>query len=540
MAVAEHSKEIAKGAFWSLAGNAGVKLIAFFYLVLVARMASQEDIGTFYLALSIFGTLSVFADFGFSLAFVRYTPYLISRNETGRLFTLLKISYTIVSLLSILLGIVIFFAADAISGNKPQLAEALRLLSPYLLISMIFTMNIGFLGGKKKMKEQSVLLTFQTIAKLVLTVALFFLIGATLFSVATAFVLSFLAALLLSLFHLKTEIAGLSASGGGSGAMELLREVIPFGLMLSMVSYFWALISNIDRIMIGYLLDPATSTTLVAVYSMATSLSGLIMIFPSAIAAIFLPLISGFVGQGKKEETNAACGTSLRWMIFVTFPLALVMIAFPDSILRMFYGDSYAVGGLAMAIFTLGLLIRSISYTQSLVLAGMRMVGIELKVVSVAALANIVLNWILIPPFGIVGSAVASAVAFAIATFLFIYYSRKIISFQFPPEAFKAIFAGLLALALILLVRPYVSGILSQVPSFGEGDLALFLSKAIRLAAFGLLFLIATAIYALALFFLKCFHPEDIGILAAALRRAKVPEDWVSGLSAFMDRGVHS
>ena len=52
-----HSKEVAKGAFWSLAGQAGIRLVGFFYLVVLARMASQDDVGTFYLALSIFGVL---------------------------------------------------------------------------------------------------------------------------------------------------------------------------------------------------------------------------------------------------------------------------------------------------------------------------------------------------------------------------------------------------------------------------------------------------------------------------------------------------
>jgi O-antigen/teichoic acid export membrane protein len=540
MAVSEHSKEIAKGAFWNLAGSAGVKLIGFFYLVLLARMAPQEDVGTFYLALSIFGMISVLADFGLPMAFTRYTPYLISRNETDKLLTLLKISYAVVSILAILGGAIIFLSADSLSNKNPQLAQTLRILSPYLLLSVLFNMNIGFLGGKKKMKEQSVLLTTQTIAKLFLTVAFFFFIGATILSIAAGFVLSFLAVVIISFFYVRAELAGLPASTGGTNATELMREVLPFGLALSVVTYLWAIVGYLDRIMIGYMLDPAISAATVAVYSMATSLSGLIMIFPGAIAAIFLPIISAFIGQDKKEETSNACETSLRWMIFVTFPLTLVMIAFPDSILRMFYGDSYAIGGFAMAVFSAGLFIRSISLTQSLVLAGMRMVGIELKVVAVAAFVNVLLNLFLIPSYGMNGAAVASAVAFIIATILFVYYSRKIVSFRIPPEAYKAFISGMIALALIFVIRPYLSGMLGQLPSFGEGDMALLISNIVRLLAFGLLFIIALAVYVTVLFFLKSFHSDDIEILGAALRRGKMPENWVSGLSAFLDKGIHS
>jgi hypothetical protein len=57
--------------------------------------------------------------------------------------------------------------------------------------------------------------------------------------------------------------------------------------------------------------------------------------------------------------------------------------------------------------------------------------------------------------------------------------------------------------------------------------------------AFGVLFIIALAVYVTVLFFLKSFHSDDIEILGAALRRGKMPENWVSGLSAFLDKGVH-
>jgi len=537
-----HSKEFAKGALWSFVAQAGIRLVGFFYLVALARMASQDDVGTFYLALSIFGVLSVFSDAGFSSSFTRYVPYLTGRGEAAKLRALLKVCYAVVTVLCILMGIAIFLSADIMAGyfHNPKLAIVLRLLSPYLLLNSLFSLDLGFINGRKMMKEYSVLMNAQTLAKFILTILLFFVIGATLFSIAAGFVLSFLFVLLLSFLYMRKPLAELGEAGVGVDIAGLMREVVPFGLTISLISSLWLVINYTDRILIGYMMDPSIAAQMVAVYSMATSLSMLVLIFPSAISLIFFPMISELIGQGKKEDLVELCETSIRWIIFTTFPITLVMLAFPDNLLRMFYGDAYAAGGFAMAVFALGLFIRSLSTVESLVLGGMRLIGLELRVALVSAIVNIFLNWILIPRFGIGGASIASAVAFLIATILFIYYARKHAGFRFPPEAIKAIVAGIIALGLILLIKPYLTGEMAGLPVFGSGDAAALMAKVLRLAVFGVLFAISAAVYAALLFALKSFSHEDVGILSATLKRMRVPEGLSEKIIAIVRGGVHS
>ena len=537
-----HSKEVAKGALWSLAGQIGIKLVGFFYLVALARMASQDDVGTFYLALSIFGVLGMFSDAGFASSFSRYVPYLTGRGEAAKLRALLKACYAVVTVLCILIGIAIFLTADIIAGyfHNPELAIALRLLSPYLLLNTLFSLDLGFLNGRKMMKEYSVLLNAQTVAKFALMLLLFIIMGATLFSIAAGFVLSFLFVLLLSFLYIRRPLAELGEAGAGADISGLMREVVPFGLTMSLINSLWMLINYTDRILIGYLMDPSLAPQMVAVYSMATSLSMLVMVFPTAIALIFFPMISELVGRGKKEEIIELCETSTRWIIFTTFPLTLVMLAFPDNLLRMFYGDAYAAGAFAMAVFTLGLFIRSLSTVESLVLGSMRLIGLELRVALVCAIVNVFLNLILIPRFGIGGASAASAIAFLIATLMFIYYARKHAGFRFPPEALKSLVAGIIALGLIFLIKPYLTGEMAGLPVFGSGDSAALMAKALRLFVFGVLFLISAGVYVLLLFGLKSFSHEDVGILSATLKRMRVPEGLSEKIIAIVRGGVHS
>lgn len=538
MAVSDFTKQIAKGTFWSLSGNMALKLISFFYLVILARMASQADVGIFYLALGIFGILSLLADLGLRASFVRYIPYFLGKGEKGKILMLMKFTYAASTALSIIIAAIVFFFSDFLAqqfGN-PELSGILRLLSPYLLLNTFFVLNISFLNGMKDIRMRSMLSVFQNASKLVLTLALIFFLGANIFSIAVGFLLSFLAALLVSVFYIHKPISRIvpEAKKTEENYPALLRDVLPFGIMMTIITSFWVLINNTDRIMIGYFLAEEQ----VAIYTIATALAMLIMIFPSAIGMIFFPLVSELFGKGRKDEMISVGNTSIRWMLFIIMPLALVLLSFPDRILNMFYGAEYAVGGLVLAIFTFGLLIRSLTFMQALILAGMRLVRIELKVAAAAALTNVLLNIFLIPLYGIEGAAAASAVAFLVASILFIYYSRKVFGFSFPPEAFKAVFAGAIALAIIFLAKPYLSDVFAMLPEFGEGDVAPIFSKVLRLGVFGSLFLLAGMVYLAVLFLLKTFTEEDINLLAAAMRRAKIPDYWITTTTSLFFMGV--
>jgi O-antigen/teichoic acid export membrane protein len=360
-------------------------------------------------------------------------------------------------------------------------------------------------------------------------------VGANLFSLTIAFLISFLIALLFSFYLIRIPLSELSKNEKQEEDYPaLLADVLPFGIMISIITSFWMLINYTDRIMIGYFLPQGS----VAIYTFATSLAMLIMIFPTAITTIFFPIISGLFGEGKKNEMKNVASTSMRWMLFILMPLALVMLSFPNTLLDMFYGAEYAIGGMALAIFTLGLLVRSLSIVHGFVLAGMRLVKIELKIAGISAFANVLLNLLFIPQFGIEGAAASSVAAFAIATFLFVYYVKREVGFGVPNSTIKSVIAGFVALLLIFLIKPYLLVAVDSAPDLEGIAFSEIVSKVLKLFILGILFIIASLFYASLLFVLKTFDEEDVNLLAAALRRAKIPDSWIKTTTSLFLKGV--
>ncbi|MBI5051462.1 oligosaccharide flippase family protein [Candidatus Micrarchaeota archaeon] len=91
--MADEHKTIAKGAFWGIFSQIGIRVIGFFYLILLARFVDPVEAGAFYLGLSIVGVVYTITDFGLVYSNTRYVPYLYGRKEIGKLKWLVRNSY---------------------------------------------------------------------------------------------------------------------------------------------------------------------------------------------------------------------------------------------------------------------------------------------------------------------------------------------------------------------------------------------------------------------------------------------------------------
>lgn len=537
--ISQHSAEVAKGSFWSLAGNALFKLVSFAYVVLIARAASQEDIGTFYVALSAMSLIWVFSDVGISGAFTRYVPYFEGKGERGKIRDLLFTSFRCLGLLSLLLIAILFWQADAIGAlySNPSLPEAIRILSAYVLLGNLFRLNYLYLQGIADIRSSQLYQNLQNLMKLVFTLALFYMFGASVATISAGFVLSFLAAFLISFIPVFRSAMAMSGPEH-LGRHELVSEIIPLGMTVAVVQYFSTIIASCDKLILGYVADPSSSAAMVAVYSMALTLASVLMVFPGSVGSIFLPIVSRLSGKNDLAGMRDVMATAQRWSLFITLPVAIVMVAFSSDMLTVFYGIDYASGALAMSLFTIGLAIASFSFMVSLALTAMRLVKIELMVAAACGIINIVLNALLIPQYGMVGAAAASVASFLISALLLSHYAVKLIGYRSPPESYKLLLSMASVLLVVLLVRPPISQAASSIiAQAGAGE---YLPKAIYLAILGALIFASGALFVAASLALKCFRGEDVSLMRKVLAKAGVPEPLSAMAEKVASYGVHA
>jgi len=528
--VKSHSHEVAWGSFWGLVGTLALKLVSFAYAIYVARAFSQENVGLFYLSLSVIGLVGFWRNFGLPSALQRYVPFYEAKKQWGKALSLLKISFAATALLGVLLFAIVYIIADPIAAiyQNAGLADGLRLLAAYVLFENLASVSSSYLQGRRDIKSFQFLNNLQNIVKLAITIFLFGIFGATLFTLSAAFILSYVIVFLASIPLLLRRLSEMPHSGDELVPKEVLHDILPFGITLTIVQSFWILISSTDRVLLGYFGNPATSLETVAIYSIASQLALTIMVFPGAFGSIFLPVISRLAGKDDHAAMRKVMQTSQRWILFVTIPVALATMAFAGEMLSVFYGGSYRSGGNAMAIFILGLLFSTLTYPISLALAGMRLVRLELNVAIAAGIVNVALNVALIPVLGMEGAALASAVAFLLSALMFERYGRQYLSYQTPLEVYKLFIAGAIAFAAIMLLKPAAAALASGIPAIGEGDVAIYAYKFSYLALLGIMGCIGLCLFGMVALLMRSFKREDIDLLHSAAGKAHLPPSLIS------------
>lgn len=536
--LSEHSKTVAKGSFWSLAGSILLKLSSFIYVIFLARFASQSDVGTFYLALSVISIITIFSDLGVSGAFLRYVPFFEGKGHRGKIRDLIGMSYKYLTLFSIIMMLLVISQADAIGViyHNASLPYAIMVLAVYVLVGNIFRINYLYLQGTADIKGSQLYQNIQNLLKLVITVGMFYLFGSSIAAMSLAFVFSFIIALILSS---PTIIRAVSALEGEErlSHREIVNEIIPLGILIAVLQYFSLMISSADRLVLGYLTPPADAAALVAVYSFATTLAMVLMTFPGAVGNIFFPVVSKLAGKGDTAAMRAVMATSQRWSLLITLPIAVVMVVFGADMMHIFYGASYASGGSVMAIFTLGLVFSALTYTQSLALTAMRLVKIELVISGIACIVNFALLIVLIPYLGMEGAALAGFACFFTSAILFRYYGHKILGYEQPPEVYRLLLSAFAAFLVVLPLKPYASGAITSTLTMLGGQSAL-LPKVAYLLYLGVMIIFAGLLFMLFSILFKCLKGEDVELMEQSLRKVWVPRSLIALASRIASYGV--
>jgi O-antigen/teichoic acid export membrane protein len=226
-----------------------------------------------------------------------------------------------------------------------------------------------------------------------------------------------------------------------------LRTMLAYGLPLIPAALaLWAL-ALVDRIMLNKL----GSLQEVGQYAVANRISNVLLLLVTGFALAFGPYIFSIYGRDPELEKQVR-GQTLRYLIICLSAAALALTLFAREIVSVVapaFDDAYkAVGLLTFSVVAFGI--------STVVMAGISIVR-RTKVLAllalVAAALNIGLNFILIPPFGMVGAAVATAAAYALLAVLHFRVAQRYYPTPYePPKVLTAL--GLATAFGILSVVP--------------------------------------------------------------------------------------
>jgi len=403
------TKRIAKNAFWLFWGSAISKLIEFVTIVYLARVLTASGFGLFSIAQAILVYLLLMVDSGTSVLGIRE----IAKDKEkapmigSNIFPLRLVLSLIVFLL--VLFLLIFL----------RISLELRLLFAFTFLSLFpRAINPEWLfqglerneyAGISKILQQ--LFFFGLVVLMVKSVN-------DLLAVPWSQFLGGLFASLILLFVLLKYFAPFRLKDirpGNWWAYFIIA--VPLGIS----SVFMQVYYNLDMIMLGFMQRPEV----VGWYNAAYKLFYVFLGSMGVITITVFPMVCRLFKEGK-EKARHFLEKYLHLMFLGAVPAALWSFYCSDPAIRLIYGNSYLPGSLAFKILVLTILIIAVSGIYgTLVLLPTGKNKEFMYSVGIGALSNIVLNFILIPPFSLVGAAVATLITEIIVAVAFFYWARR-------------------------------------------------------------------------------------------------------------------
>lgn len=179
--------------------------------------------------------------------------------------------------------------------------------------------------------------------------------------------------------------------------------------------------TNIDIVMVGALAGEVEAGQ----YRVASRMAGFVLFFLFAANNVIAPMITTHHAQGQKEQLQKILTSVARLAMLGTLPVAVILWIWPQEILTFAFGIPFAAGAFALVILTSA---NFFSVAMGQVGQVMAMTGHEkdtAKAAFMAMMINIILNYILIPLYGMNGAAVATGVSILVWNGLLAYWTLK-------------------------------------------------------------------------------------------------------------------
>ena len=453
-----------KNISWVTTSQVIVNLCAFLWTIAIARYLGVNDYGILSFAISFTVLLGMGTDIGMSTFATRE----ISKDKSiTHKFINNVIPFKI--LLSIALFIVTALILILLGYNKLTIEVA-------LIISMetIFICMIKFIGGVFQAYEnQKINSIGEMIAGILLLIftLIVIMLDLGLIGVAISYALAYLIFLLHMAINMNKSFGIPKFEFDFKFWKDVAIKSIPFGLSI----FFYTVYFSIDVVMIQFLSgDYATG-----IYNSAYKIVSVFAAFYVIYQYVIFPLMSKLYAENA-NLLKVSFEQSFKYSFLILLPLCIGVYFYSPYIIDLIYSNQYALASPAMQILIWTVVFLFINGVATSLLNSIGKEVSVTKIYLVAALFNIVLNYLTIPVWSYIGASITTVLSEILILVLMMY---SIFKTEYKPDLsllktiVKLIVCGFILAVVLYLIN--VSLWLAIPIGFVVYVLALFITRTI-------------------------------------------------------------
>ena len=182
--------------------------------------------------------------------------------------------------------------------------------------------------------------------------------------------------------------------------------------------------TNLDTVMLGSM----KGTYDVGLYTAATKLKGILLSVVTSLGNVLLPRMSYYANNQMKDRFLGIMTKALNFTLFLSLPLSVFFISVSKESILLLAGEGYLGAVIGMQFLMFAVIPNALTGVLGIqVLTPLEKEKYVLLSVTSGALIDLLLNFILIPSYGVSGAAFATMIAEFVVLCVQIYYTRDLL-----------------------------------------------------------------------------------------------------------------
>jgi len=489
-------KTILSEAFLSFSGMTLGSVFRYIFSIVMARFLGAQMLGIYSLGNAVTRIAEIFALMGLDNGVLRFVSRDTENTENVKnsIYSSLKFGF----LSSIIISIILFCSAEFIVNNLLNEDNFLVIVIKIFALSLPFsvlTLISSFATQAFKILKYKIFVN-QIVNPLTLLIA--FLASYHFLGTKLSILIPTVVSAVVGLVFITKFLSYFTDINFKNLIKEdVNKEILRFSIPLMFVSAIGIIMHWVDIVMLGIL----SNATDVGMYHPIDRTAGLVRMILFAFAGIFAPIFSEHYFKKNMLGMKESYQSSSKYILTFSLPVFIFLFVFANPMLLLF-GSEFQ-NAVALKILLTGIFIQTVFGLGSSTLSMSGNTKFNLFNVSIALILNISLNYILIPQYGIVGAALATAIALFILSILRFVENIVLMKLNlFSIKLLKPIISGSITFLVINYLRTIFSNLFSLESIF---NLIVYL-----VAHFMLVCLIYFSIY-----FLMGFDKEDKELISS-------------------------
>lgn len=402
---------LARNTVINMAGRVVPLLVAIVTLPYVIHHLGANRFGLLSLAWMVVGYFAII-NLGIGPATTKFVAEMLGKGEIEKLPEMIWTAFAMQTALGLAGGILLALLSPLLVNRVLKIPVELHAQAQMILLILTFALPldfaIGSLRGVLEASQRFDLLNALGIPSSVLNYLLPVVALALGFGLPAVVLLLVLAraASLAVLFVLCVRLYP-ALLNGFQFNWRLVRSLLGFGGWVAVSGVINPILVYFDRFLIGALVSIAA----VGFYTPPYMISTKLWILPTSFTSTLFPAFSASAGRGDMQWIRNAFIRSLKFLLLLVGPAALVLAFFARPVLTLWLGQKFAAeGSLALQIMAVAVLARSLSFIPYDLLYGVGRPDIPARFRLLELPFYIGLAWLLITRFGLPGAALAWAI----------------------------------------------------------------------------------------------------------------------------------